>query len=62
MREDMPVCIFDNIMTSEVYTNILDGFLLPTADTLYSDGMFYNRTMTINTHLNIQSSGSRRKV
>jgi len=37
-RGAMPLCVFDCNMTAEVYTDILEGFLLPTAHTLFEDG------------------------
>jgi len=38
LRGAMPLCVFDSNMTAEVYTDILEGFLLPTAHTLFEDG------------------------
>jgi len=37
-RGAMPLCVFDCNMTAEVYTDILEGFLLLTAHTLFEDG------------------------
>ena len=42
-RGTTPLCIFENNLTKERYTEILEGHLLPTAQVLYPDGWIFQQ-------------------
>lgn len=42
-RGTTPLCIFQENLTSQLYTDILEGYLLPTAEVLYPDGWVFQQ-------------------
>lgn len=43
LRGTTPLCVFTGNMTSEMYTNILEGHLLMSAEVLYPDGFIFQQ-------------------